>query len=317
MKYAFLFILLLSGSITAYAQRLLDYDDTLRLGGMRQVISVKGNAEGPLLLFLHGGPGESRMPQAEKISGQLRPHALIVMWDQRETGKTLALNRAPLPVTLQQVEQDTDELVKALLQRFRRQKLYLMGESWGTLLGFHTAATHPELLEGLLVVCPVINQQPSEERALQKMKIWAKENKNAVALRELQTVRIPFANSDQLYYSRKWMHAMDGEPYSDTTMVRSYFASWSKIWLSPWNEAARQNLLTSLPRLRCPVYFFLGGKDYQTNAQISKSYYQKLIVPRKQLYWFKDATHMVMITEADSIQKIILHDILKTTQVNP
>lgn len=310
MKYALL-TLLLSFHVAAHAQSPLDYYDTLRIGGIRQVISVKGNADGPLLLFLHGGPGESRMPQAETISRELQPHALIVMWDQRETGKTLALNRAPLPVTLQQAEQDTYELVQALLQRFKRQKLYLMGESWGTVLGFHVAATHPELLQGLLVVCPVINQEPSEKMALEKMKTWARENKNTLALRELSVVRIPFANSDQLYYSRKWMHAMDGQPYSDTTMVRSYFATWSQTWLPPWNEAAAQNLLTSLPRLRCPVYFFLGGKDYQTNAQISKSYYQKLIAPRKQLYWFKDATHMVMITEADSIQKIIRDKILQ------
>ncbi|WP_343746612.1 alpha/beta hydrolase [Chitinophaga sp.] len=310
MKYALL-TLLLSFHVAAHAQSPLDYYDTLRIGGIRQVISVKGNADGPLLLFLHGGPGESRMPQAETISRELQPHALIVMWDQRETGKTLALNRAPLPVTLQQAEQDTYELVQALLQRFKRQKLYLMGESWGTVLGFHVAATHPELLQGLLVVCPVINQEPSEKMALEKMKTWAKENKNTLALRELSAVRIPFANSDQLYYSRKWMHAMDGQPYSDTTMVRSYFATWSQTWLPPWNEAAAQNLLTSLPRLRCPVYFFLGGKDYQTNAQIAKSYYQKLIAPRKQLYWFKDATHMVMITEADSIQKIIRDKILQ------
>ncbi|MBC9909931.1 alpha/beta fold hydrolase [Chitinophaga varians] len=314
MKHILLAILLLSYSRITSAQHLLDDEDTLRIGGIRQVISVKGNAEGPLLLFLHGGPGESRIPQMEKITHALQPYAIIVMWDQRETGKTLAVNRAPLPVTLQQVEQDTDELVKVLLQRFRRQKLYLMGESWGTILGFHTAASHPEWLEGLLVVCPVINQQPSEQLALQKMKVWAKENKHAVALRELNTVKIPFTNSDQLYYSRKWMHAMDGEPYADTTMVRSYFATWSKIWLAPWNEAARQNLPVTLPRLRCPVYFFLGGKDYQTNAQISKSYYQKLIAPRKQLYWFKDATHMVMISEADSIQKIILDDIWKTSR---
>ncbi|NLR68126.1 alpha/beta hydrolase [Chitinophaga varians] len=310
MKYALL-TLLLSFHVAAHAQSPLDYYDTLRIGGIRQVISVKGNPDGPLLLFLHGGPGESRMPQAETISRELQPHALIVMWDQRETGKTLALNRAPLPVTLQQAEQDTYELVQALLQRFKRQKLYLMGESWGTVLGFHVAATHPELLQGLLVVCPVINQEPSEKMALEKMKTWAKENKNTLALRELSAVRIPFANSDQLYYSRKWMHAMDGQPYSDTTMVRSYFATWSQTWLPPWNEAAAQNLLTSLPRLRCPVYFFLGGKDYQTNAQIAKSYYQKLIAPRKELYWFKDATHMVMITEADSIQKIIRDKILQ------
>ncbi|MGN7823690.1 alpha/beta fold hydrolase [Chitinophaga sp. 22536] len=310
MKYSLL-TLLLSFHVAAHAQSSLDYYDTLRIGGIRQVISVKGNADGPLLLFLHGGPGESRMPQAETISRELQPHALIVMWDQRETGKTLALNRAPLPVTLQQAEQDTYELVQALLQRFKRQKLFLMGESWGTVLGFHVAATHPELLQGLLVVCPVINQEPSEKMALEKMKTWAKENKNTLALRELSVVRIPFANSDQLYYSRKWMHAMDGQPYSDTTMVRSYFATWSQTWLPPWNEAAAQNLLTSLPRLRCPVYFFLGGKDYQTNAQIAKSYYQKLIAPRKQLYWFKDATHMVMITEADSIQKIIRDKILQ------
>lgn len=129
MKHIFPFIVLLLGGIAAAAQHTFDYYDTLRIGELRQVISVKGNADGPILLFLHGGPGESRMPQAERIFHELYPHAIIVMWDQRETGKTLALNRAPLPVTLQQTEQDTYEVIKILLQRFKRRQLYLMGES--------------------------------------------------------------------------------------------------------------------------------------------------------------------------------------------
>ncbi|MBC9933161.1 alpha/beta fold hydrolase [Chitinophaga qingshengii] len=310
MKNFLSLCMLLSGSVAVQAQQ-ADYYDTLHINGINQVISVRGNTEGPILLFLHGGPGESRMPQSNTISHDLLQDALVILWDQRETGKTLQLNHAPLPLTLQQFEQDTYEVVKTLLQRFKRKQLYLMGESWGTVLGFHMAATHPELLQALLVVCPVVNQQPSEVLVLNNLKIWAKKNNNTTALRELNTVQVPFANGNDLYYSRKWMHVMDGTPFKDTVMVRSYLDAWANIWLPPWNEAVKDNLLVSLPRLRCPVYFFLGGRDSQTNAQISKTYFQKLEAPYKQLYWFKDADHMIMITEADSIQRIIRNDIFK------
>jgi len=149
-----------------FAQPGYDQYDTLQIGGIRQVIHVKGARNAPVILFLHGGPGSSRIKDAEKFTSELQQKFTVVQWDQRETGRTLQLNQTNKPITLSLMERDAYELVNSLLKRFHKDKLYLAGESWGTVLGFHMAAKHPELLHAYLAFSPVVDQVKSEQMAL-------------------------------------------------------------------------------------------------------------------------------------------------------
>lgn len=297
---------------SAYSQQQLNYYDTIPVGGIKQVISVNGKQNAPVLLFLHGGPGESRIPQMEKISGLLRQRFCVVMWDQRETGLTLKLNPSPVPVTFPLINQDTYELVQALRKKFHQDKIYVMGESWGTMLGFQLADVHPEWVKALLQVVPVVDQPVSERIAVDSLKIWALSNNNTQALSELNLVTIPFQTSNDLYYARKWMNAYAGRPFpdKDTVWIKDYLKAWCDVWLMPWNEATVKQKAISVTKFKIPVYFFLGGKDVQTSAAISKAYFDKLTAPKKKMYWFENEGHTLMLTAADSVQKIVLNEIL-------
>lgn len=311
--YAVCFFLFLQGCVKALAQQALPVYDTLQIGGIRQVVSYTGSATQPVILFLHGGPGSSRMGQADQFSGELSRHFLVVQWDQREAGKTLALNRSSLPVTLEQMEADTHEMILALLKKFNQQKLFLAGESWGTVPGFKMAAAYPELLYAYLAFSPVINQLESERILIDTLKVATRSNKTA--RKELNAVHIPFENADQIFYSRKWMFHHDGVRFSeaDTRAVRQYLKDWATVWLPVWNAVLRRNLFKTLPEINCPVYFFIGGQDLQTNHRIATAYYEQLKAPAKQLYAFPDAGHSVLTQKAPEVQQLIIEEILKRT----
>lgn len=287
--------------------------DTLSIGNIHQVVSYSGSKDAPLILFLHGGPGSSRMKQAPQFSSLLEKEFLVVQWDQRETARTLAINTSAVPITLELMENDTYELIKLLLAKFNQEKLYLVGESWGTVLGFKMAEKHPELLHAYLAFSPVINQTKSEELLVETLKRDAQEKKNTTELTELNRIRIPFENYEQLYSSRKWMFHYDGTPLADkdTVAVKHYLEGWSNTWLPTWNQATRQNLINDLPQINCPVYFFIGEQDLQTSSGIAKEYFQILKAPEKNLFLFKDAGHSVMIQKSEDVQKIILEEILE------
>ncbi|QJB32187.1 alpha/beta hydrolase [Chitinophaga oryzae] len=296
-----------------YAQsQQLSYYDTLTLGGLQQVIAVNGNPNGPVLLFLHGGPGESRIPEMEKVTGLLREKFCVVMWDQRETGLTLQLNASPVPPSLPVVAEDAYSLAAQLKKKFNKNKIYLLGESWGCLVGFRLAADHPESIAALMVVCPVVDQQRSERHALDTIKAWATASNNQTALAELSGVAVPFKHPDDLYYSRKWMNQLSGRPFpeKDSVRIKAYLREWNKTWMKPWNDATAVPLSKSVKKLKMPVYFFLGGKDLQTNAVYSKAYFNKLKAPEKKVYWFKNDGHLLMYTSATEVQKIILNEVL-------
>ncbi len=131
--------------------------DTLSIGNIKQIVSYSGSKDSPLILFLHGGPGSSRMKQADVFSGSLQKHFMVVQWDQRGAGRTEALNKSSVPVNLDLMVNDTFELIKVLLKKFNQKKLYLAGESWGTVLGFKMAEKHPELLHAYLAFSPVVD----------------------------------------------------------------------------------------------------------------------------------------------------------------
>jgi len=309
-KLLILFIVLFTNTLFAQSKTRFD---TITVGNMKQVVSYSGNNDLPIILFLHGGPGSSRMKQAEVFSNILQKHFLVVQWDQRETGRTLAVNKSSVPITLEVMEHDTYEVIKLLLKKFNKKKLYLVGESWGTVPGFKMAQKHPELLNAYIAFSPVVNQSKSEQILLDKLKLNAKEKGNDEAEKELATVKIPYGNYEQLNYAKKWMLDYDGHPLpaEHSTAYNDYIKDWSATWLPMWNVVLSQNLFVDLPKIKCPVYFFLGAKDLQTNFNIAKDYYNILNAPKKKLFTFENAGHSVLTEEAEQVQNIIVNEILK------
>ena len=291
-------------SYRGLSQTSIDSTGILNVGGIKQFVSIKGSDNrSPLLVFLHGGPGNSVIHYAEKFTHKLQDHFIVVQWDQRNVGKTLSLNKSPEPLTIALFERDTHQIIDSLLKRFHQPKLYLVGHSWGTFLGFYMAQNYPELLYAYIPICPMINQQESERITLAAMKDKASQAQNDGALRELSLVKIPFEDGEQLYFHRKWVLDYMG---SKAKITKTQVQEWALMWLPLFNEASKDNLFESAPALRCPVYFFVGRKDVQTNSGITEKYYNILDAPKKQLYWFERSGHSLPSTEPDLLQEIII-----------
>jgi pimeloyl-ACP methyl ester carboxylesterase len=310
-----LLILLVIGSkINAAAG--IDKSDSPIINGIKQYITIKGDdITKPVLLFLHGGPGGSVINEANRFTRELQKNFIVVQWDQRETGRTLQLNPSTAPLTISLMENDTKELIDHLLKQFDQKKLYLAGYSWGTVLGFYIADKYPELLYAYVAISPMIHQSESEEMTLAMLKQRAAQNNNETALAELASVKIPFENGKQLFYSRKWLFAFDGNPMAnqDTTGMIRYFERWSQTWLPVWNESLGQDRFKETPTLNCPVYFFVGRKDHQTHFTLAEKYYNHVNAARKKLYWFENSAHTIINTEAALLQERIIKEILPET----
>lgn len=295
----------------AVCQQAIDSTGTILIGGIKQYIHVKTKDNSkPLLLFLHGGPGNSVISYAEKFTSELQMHFIVIQWDQRESGQTLALNKSNLPLSVSLFENDTHALIDSLLKRFNQSKLYLAGHSWGTVPGFYIAKNYPELLYAYIPICPMIDQLESEKIILDLMKQKAIDERNQKAIDELSQVKIPFETGEQLYFHRKWLMQYNG---SKTILSKNHVVMWSDTWLALFNEASKDNLLDSTPIIRCPVYFCVGRKDYQTNSTITEKYYLQLNAPKKNLFWFEKSAHSVPTNEPQLLQKIIITKILPET----
>lgn len=307
LKILFLCILLNGRS---FCQHPIDTSQVIIIGGIRQYVLIKGKDDSkPILLFLHGGPGGSLLNKTDQITGKLQQQFVVVQWDQRETGETLKLNKSPQPLTLSLFYNDTHDLIDTLLKKFQRPKLYLAGYSWGSGLGFYIAGKYPGLLYAYIAISPVIDQWRSDSISLAMLR----ETMGKTARRELSQVKIPFENWEQLYYHRKWLLKQEGQKFVSLSLPKNFVQAWATTWFDVFVQSCNIDLFESLPTINCPVYFFAGEKDYNTNHSITKEYFNKVSAPKKDLFLFANAGHGLPETDPGLFQDIIIDKILPAT----
>ncbi|WP_137904627.1 alpha/beta fold hydrolase [Chryseobacterium sp. 2VB] len=307
MKKISLFILtLLSVFCLAQSNPIkIDTILTTEIGGIKQVIEIKtDDANKPILLFLSGGPGSSMMKNADSFTNILKNKFTIVQWDQRDAGKTLALNPSPVQPSVELMGKDTYEVINFLLKKLNQKKLYLLGSSWGNALGFYIVRNHPELLHGYFAVNPVISQLASEKELLKTLKAHFKDN--PVAMKELEKVHFPFTNDEEMFYLRKWLFYKDGKQYVTSDDFKKDFLQWSKTWSPAWNEVMKIDLPKTLKKVNCPVYFLVGKNDIQTLTSITEEYYKQVKAPKKDLFLFENSGHQIHKDEAEKFQNTII-----------
>ncbi len=174
---------------------------------------------------------------------------------------------------------------------------------------FKIAADHPELLKACIAVSPMVNQLESERLSLKWMLDKAKQENNQEALKELQSVSVPFANGEQLYFHRSWLIKMAGRK----SPSKSFVESWATKWLDVFNEGSAINFFVTAPQIECPVYFLVGRKDYQTHFKVTEDYYKLLKARAKDLFWFENSGHNLTTSDPVRLQEIVINDILPKT----
>ena len=97
------------------AARGIDQSTFVPLGGLDQWISIRGeDRRNPVLLVVHGGPGEAQWPYADHYRAWEK-HFTVVLWDQRGAGHTYGRYGAKTPdMTLDRISQDGLELADYL-----------------------------------------------------------------------------------------------------------------------------------------------------------------------------------------------------------
>jgi hypothetical protein len=105
------------------------------VGGGEQYISIRGeDRANPVILFLHGGPGDATNPWGYLAFRSWLKHFTVVQWDQRGAGRTLRKSGGL---------HDTDESRSGIRGLAARTPQGVRGDSWRTLRGVHEVRRIP------------------------------------------------------------------------------------------------------------------------------------------------------------------------------
>lgn len=296
----------------------IETTEMIEIGGIKQVISIKGkDSTKPLLLYLHGAGGNtsSIISKADKLTSKLQEHFVVVLWDQRDFGKTYELNKSPQAVSFKLMLDDTKEVIDYLLKKFGRKRLYLVGHSMGSALGIHIAHKYPTLLSALIEISPPVNGLESQKLAIENLKKHFRKIKNTKAVTELTTIKLPTKDFEPLFIQYKWQTEFDGEKVTDQQwevakpLLKIALETSGKLY----DEIYEMNFFKQFPALKCPVYFFTGRKDFSTNSGLTEKFYKKVKAPKKRFFWFEKSAHNLPDSEPDLMQEIIIKKILPQT----
>lgn len=286
------------------------------INGTKQWISIHGNdLRNPILLVLHGGPGSPEMPAAWTFQAPWEDYFTVVEWDQRGTGKTYVANTpaqmAP-GMTAEGMTDDAVALVSYLRERFHKKKIFIMGHSWGTMLGVMLAQRHPDWFYAYIGVGQVINSRRGEAIGYQFAMREAQAHHNAAAIRELQAIapypgqeltlkRVAVRSKWEMYYQGLAYGRRDFSWDADTWELSPDYSARDLDAISAGSLFSLRYLLAPLldanfddvTHFGCPVIEFIGTHDYTTPSSLVIDWFKRLDAPSKRLVVFADSAHMI------------------------
>jgi pimeloyl-ACP methyl ester carboxylesterase len=300
----------------------------VRLGGSEQWVSARGlDLSKPVILFLHGGPGSSEMPLIRKYLSPLERDFIVIAWDQRGAGKSYGAGKDRSAMRVSRFVEDARELCEYLKGRFRKDKVFVVGHSWGSLLGVLLVRKYPELFYAYAGIGQCVDMPANEVLSYDFTlgEALRKGNEKAISqLRKIGRPPYPFDSEGRWFHSlcteRKWLGYFGGALFGKRG-YKAYFGDYLRSaeysladcvnWIrgnvdsirALWGEVMAHNLKEEALDFSVPVYLFEGRHDYNTPFELVREYYDLIRAPAKGLYWFEDSAHCPCFEEPELFMK--------------
>lgn len=291
----------------------VDETGYVTIGGIEQWVRIKGSScANPIVLMVHGGPGNPTTPWADTVYRAWEQDFTIVQWDQRGAGMTYRRN--PLkddePLRVEQLRDDGVEVARYVARRFGRQRVILMGGSWSSVLGVHMAKAAPTLFCGFLTSSQVVGPLPTQagidatlalaraagdQESVAKVAAlgplpWTDPRATGIFRRVLRKYERSRTEPAPKAWSTYAAQYATPEYEADYTAGEDY--SWLQfVGLKGDGIAAKIDLYKLGPAFAMPVYMVQGQEDLLTMPAPSKRYFDFIQAPRKDYVLVPRAGH--------------------------
>jgi proline iminopeptidase len=300
----------------------------VRIGGVDQWIDIHGDDQAnPVIIVLHGGPAEAQTPLEQFYAGWYK-NFTVVQWDQRGAGKTFGRNGKSTPdMTLDRIVQDGIEVVEYARRRLGKDKVIILGHSWGAYLGVNIIKKRPDLFYAYVGTGQVVNwaQTMAVHYAYAMKRAEAEGNQDA--LRELREIGPPpHEFGPKFFTAQKWLSHYLAD--SDTKYLQKQVEivtaapNFSPQDVQDWLAGGQFSIPLLLPTLAAidlpategydmpvPFYIIQGQEDHITPTSVAQSYFRKIRAPRKKMVLIKNAGHFAYVTNREEFLAALVKDV--------
>lgn len=308
----------------------------VNINGQNQYVFMRGeDVNNPIILNLHGGPASPDSFLTYEFAKKISDDFIYVSWDQRGCGKTYYKNRnidsKNKTADFEQAIKDVDELVKYLCMRFKKDKVIIMGHSYGSLLGVSYVSKYPERVERYIGIGQSVsiidtqamnyneavsllgNNKKTDKLAMAYQRL--KDNLNPENLMKFQRLTIPclVSNMDGLK-KKNQIKLILSSPDLAFDDIRWLLGMLN--WKGHYNRNKKlldytlsANVYDIGIKFSVPMYFISGEYDKKCCVDVLKKYYETIIAPTKKIVIIEKCAHSPQIDEpalfADEVKKLL------------
>lgn len=309
------------------------------LGGGDQGIMIRGHdVDDPVLLYLSGGPGQSDLPYTRVLLGDLERDFVVVAWDQRGAGTSYAALEPTSTHTLDGIVADTIALAEYLRERFGESRIYLLGESWGSLLGVLAVRERPDLFHAFVGSGQMVDVTRTDRRIWRDLLAYA-DRTGDQGLRDTL-----LAYGEPPYRDVPWANTFVMARYEALTPAyeppAAYLRRGQAAGLGPWGVLGREyglldkinvlrgvidsfsllypqlrdlDLRRDADRLEVPIYLLDGRGELAARRDLALEWFEALDAPIKRRFAFDAAGHSVAFEQFEALHRILTDTIVPET----
>jgi pimeloyl-ACP methyl ester carboxylesterase len=304
----------LPNTVCTAAGKPIDEKGWVRIGGIEQWLRIKGSScANPIVVIVHGGPGNPTTPWADNVYKAWEQDFTIVQWDQRGAGMTFARNpmKDEEPLVVEQLRDDGVEVARYAAKRFGKHKVILMGGSWSSFLGVTMAKSKPGMFCGYVSSSQLVGEAGSQRASYDATLALARAAQDADAIGKLEKIGAPpWTDPRSPGVIRRVMRKYEAqrtEPapkawwvfspeYASARYEADYTAGEDYSWLQYVGMkgdgiGSKIDLYKLGPKFELPFYMVQGQEDLLTMPAPSKRYFDFIQAPHKEFVLVPRAGH--------------------------
>jgi pimeloyl-ACP methyl ester carboxylesterase len=312
-------------------------DRFIPVGGAEQWVTIHGDScANPVILFLHGGPGNTLSPYADAVYGTWARRFTLVQWDQpgaaRTFGRSVVSTHSTL--TLERIAQDGIALAQYLTRHLGKKKIILLGGSWGSILGVHLVKARPDLFYAYVGVSQVVSYRENLTASYAKLMEMARTKRDQSTISTLETMgQPPWVNPRNFGILRRLTRAYESlnstpgpqswwvraPQYNNAERIAEYeagedFSYLQFVGLVGEGMFSRVDLTSLGLDFEVPVFMIHGAHDLVAIPEVARSYFDDIRAPQKEMLLVPHAGHDPNEALVDAQYRVIHERVLPLTQ---
>ena len=292
----------------------------IEINGSGHEIMIRGNdKDSPVIIVVHGGPGSPEIPYTTQYQDLLEANFTVVHYDQRASGKSYHFFEDYSNLSPDLLVEDLLATTDYISERLGKEKVILMGHSFGTYIATQAAYKAPEKYEAYIGIGQMSDTIESELEGLSYTIKQAQKEGNTDDVLYLQGLTEKIKNGE-MFTPRNYVIKYGGSSrmiddpdgnnidilfsseYSLLDVIRyNYGLTYSQEILL--KDLTKNPLPSIVTKLELPTYFIMGKYDFMTSSNAAKKYFDTIEADKKEFIAFEQSAHYPQFEEKEKFSE--------------